>query len=144
MSEENIKNIIKKYTSGTSTLEEEKMLFTSAKKTNESLKIWADFVKQNQKEIPENLNDKLWESFEEKTKKSHKFKIGVLSAAASISLILSLFIYNNNQNTLSETEKQALLNEAKSMFIEPNKEKVIYRKILENDLVIVYTKTQEK
>ena len=43
-----------------------------------------------------------------------------------------------------DTATERLLNEAKSMFIEPNKEKVIYRKILENDLVIVYTKTQEK
>ncbi|MGK0411845.1 MAG: hypothetical protein ACJA1B_000027 [Polaribacter sp.] len=142
MSEENSNDIIKKYKSGTSSLEEEKLLFNSAEKMDEPLKIWADFVKQNQKEIPENLNDKLWESFEEKTKKSNKFKIGILSTAASIALIFSLFIYNNNQNTLTETEKQALLNEAKNMFIEADEEKAMYRKILENELVIVYAKTQ--
>ena len=142
MSEENSNDIIKKYKSGTSSLEEEKLLFNSAEKMDEPLKIWADFVKQNQKEIPKNLNDTLWESFEEKTKKSNKFKIGILSAAASIALIFSLFIYNSNQNTLTETEKQALLNEAKNMFIEADEEKAMYRKILENELVIVYIKTQ--
>ncbi len=142
MSEENSNDIIQKYKSGTSSLEEEKLLFNSAEKMDEPLKIWADFVKQNQKEIPKNLNDTLWESFEEKTKKSNKFKIGILSAAASIALIFSLFIYNSNQNTLTETEKQALLNEAKNMFIEADEEKAMYRKILENELVIVYIKTQ--
>jgi hypothetical protein len=142
MSEENSNDIIQKYKSGTSSLEEEKLLFNSAEKMEEPLKKLSSFVKQNQKKIPENLNDTLWESFEEKTKKSNKFKIGILSAAASIALIFSLFIYNNNQNTLTETEKQALLNEAKNMFIEADEEKAMYRKILENELVIVYIKTQ--
>jgi len=88
------------------------------------------------------LNGTLWESFNEKTTKKNRFKIGFLSAAASIALIFTLFIYNSNKNTLTETEKQALLNEAKNMFIEADEEKVMYRKILENELVIVYTKTQ--
>jgi len=142
MSEENIKSIIKKYKSASSSLEEEKLLFSSTEKMDEPLKIWTDFVRQNQKKAPENINDTLWASFEEKTKKTNKFKIGVLSAAASIALIFSLFMYNSNQNTLTEIEKQALLNEAKSMFIEADEEKAMYRKILENELVIVYTKTQ--
>jgi hypothetical protein len=142
MSEENSNDIIKKYKSGTSSLEEEKLLFNTNDESEASIKIWSAFVKKNKKEAPENFNNKLWESFEEKTKRSNKFKTGILSAVASIALIFSLFIYNNNQNTLTETEKQALLNEAKNMFIKADEEKVMYRKILENELVIVYTKTQ--
>jgi len=142
MSEESNKDIINKYKSGTSSLEEEKWLFNSPEKMEEPLKIWADFVMQNQKKAPKNFNNKLWESFEEKTKKSNKFKIAILSAAASIALIFSLFIYSKDQNTLTETEKQALLNEAKNMFKQADNKKVMYRKILENELVIVYAKTQ--
>ncbi|WP_439133009.1 hypothetical protein [Polaribacter sp.] len=140
MNEETIKNIIEKYKAGASSLEEEKRLLQSAKKMEHPLKKWFDFVKLNQNKIPENFKDTLWESFEAKTKKTQKLKVGLWSVAASITLILSLFVYNMNSNELSESEKSALLEEAKSMFEDEKKEQMIYNKILENDLIIVYTK----
>ncbi len=141
MNEETIKNIIEKYKAGASSLEEEKRLLHSAKKMEQPLKKWFDFVKLNQNKIPKNFNDSLWESFEAKTKKTQKRKVGLWSVAASITLVLSLFVYNMNSNELSESEKSALLEEARSMFVDDNKEQKIYNKILENDLIIVYTIT---
>lgn len=141
MNEEIIKNIIEKYKAGESSLQEEKKLFNTAKKMEEPLKKWSFFVKHNQKHIPENLNEKLWKSFEEKIKKPNKLKIGLFSTAASIALIFSLFFFNTHQNELSESEKSALLEEAKSMFVDENQHQETYNKILENDLIIVYTKT---
>lgn len=142
MKEETIKNLFEKYKNGETSIKEEKFLFNNVDENQPEIKILADFVAKNQLKTFNNLNGTLWESFNEKTTKKNRFKIGFLSAAASIALIFSLFIYNSNKNTLTETEKQALLNEAKNMFIEADEEKVMYRKILENELVIVYTKTQ--
>lgn len=141
MSEETIKNIIQKYKAGESSLEEEKHLFNSEEKMEKPFKIWSSFVIQNQNEIPENLNEKLWISFEEKTKRKSKFKITVLSAAASIVFLLSFFFYNNNQSKLKEIEKAALLEEAKRMFNNTDNEEM-YTKLLEDELVIVYIKTK--
>lgn len=140
MNEETIKNIIQKYKAGESSLDEEKILFNSVKKTEESIQTWASFVKKSRIISTENLNEKLWKSFEKKTKKLNKFRLGILSAAASIALIFSIFIYNNHQNELSESEKSALLEEARNMFVDENKQQDIYQKILENELIIVYTK----
>lgn len=140
MNEETIKHIIQKYKAGESSLEEEKILFDSVEKTKESIQTWASFVKKSRITSPENLNEKLWTSFEMKTKKPNKFRIGMFSAAASIALIFSIFIYNNHQNKLSESEKSALLEEARNMFVDENKQQEIYQKILENELIIVYTK----
>jgi len=144
MKEETIKNRIEKYKNGETSLKEEEQLFNNVGENQPEIEVLSDFVKENKINMPPNLNDKLWKSFEKRTAKNNNFKIGVFSAAASIALILSLFLYNNNQNKLSETEKSALLEEAKSMFKETPKEKEMYTKILENELVIVYTKTSVK
>lgn len=141
MSNYNSKEILKKYKAGSSTLKEEKFLFNNADEISSEFDLWASFVKKNKKEIPENLNQKLWTSFEEKTKRKSKFKIGILSAAASIVVLLSVFIYNTNQNKLEETKKVALLEEAKRMFNNTDNEEM-YTKLLEDELVIVYIKTK--
>lgn len=141
MNEENINKIIQKYKAGESSLEEEKTLFNTINDSEESIQSWASFVKKNTIKTPENLNEKLWDAFEEKTRKPNQLKIRVLSAVASIALILSLFIYNTNKNEMSETQKATLLEEARNMFADAKEEKEVYKKILENELVIVYTKT---
>lgn len=141
MKEETIKNRIEKYKNGETSLEEDKFLFDEVDENQLEMKLLSDFVKENKVKIPANLNDRLWKSFDEKTAKKNRFKIGFFSAAASIVLVLSLFLYNNTQNKLSETEKAALLEEARNMFEDTPKEKEVYTKILENELVIVYTKT---
>ena len=56
--------------------------------------------------------------------------------------MFSIVFYNSSKNELSESEKEALLNEAISMFENTNQIKENHRVILENELVIVYTKTE--
>lgn len=141
MNEETIKNILEKYKAAKTSLEEEKKLFCSIQKMDKPLKKWSFFVKQNQNKIPENLNDKLWVSFEEKTKTPHTFNVSLWAMAASLAFLFSVFVYNTYTDEMSESEKSALLEEAKKMFVDKNKEQKIYKKILENDLIIVYTKT---
>lgn len=140
MKEETIKNRIEKYKNGETSLKEEKRLFDEVGENESEIKILAGFVEENKIETPYNLNDKLWNSFEKKTAKKNRFKIGIFSAAASILLLVSLYFGFLNENELSYNEKEALLNEAKSMFSDAEVKQTIHNIIIETDFVIVYTK----
>jgi len=142
MKEVNIKEIIEKYKSGNSSLKEEAFLFDNVDESQHEIKTWASFVKRNKKVAPDNFNDALWESFDKKTTKNNRFKIAIMSAAASILLISTLYLNNIRDKGLSNSEKEALLNEAKSMFTEYEQTKPTYKIIAENDFIIVYTKTE--
>lgn len=141
MKEELMNNLIEKYKSGLTSLEEEKTLFESDAITDKSIQKLVTFIKKTKKQAPENFNEKLWVSFEEKTKKPNKYRIGLISAAASLALILSIYMSNNNSNELTIGEKEALLKEAKSMFLATNEE-AKYDVVFENELVVVYTKSE--
>ena len=140
MKEETIKKLIQKYKNGETSLKEEEQLFYNAKENQPEIRILADFKEKNQIKTPSNLNDKLWNSFDVKQRKNNRFRIGVFSAAASIVLLLSFYFGSLNNNKLSYSEKQALLDEAKKMFLES--EQSIQNIILETDMVIVYTKPE--
>ncbi|KGL61822.1 hypothetical protein [Polaribacter sp. Hel1_85] len=142
MNEEHINNIIKKYKAGKSSLQEEAFLFENVGESETEIKSIAAFVKQQKKIAPKNLNKDLWTSFEKRTNKNKKLKTFFISAAASIVLISALLINNFNKNQLSNNEKEALLKEAKSMFLEFDKSKPAYSVLVENDLLIVYTKIE--
>jgi hypothetical protein len=140
MKEETIKNRIEKYKNGETSLKEEEQLFNEVDENQSEIKILAGFVEENKIETPYNLNDKLWSSFEEKTAKKNRFKIGIFSAAASILLLVSLYFGFLNENELSYNEKETLLNEAKSMFSDGEVKQTIHNIIIETDFIIVYTK----
>jgi hypothetical protein len=141
MKEETIKSLIEKYKLGTSSLQEEEFLFNNTSESDTGIKTWSTFVKNHKKEAPENFNNTLWESFEKRNIKNNKFRIGVLSAAASIVLIISLYISINSQNELTDGQKKVLLNEAKNMFLDVNQEQITQNIIIENELIVVYTKS---
>lgn len=139
MKEETIKNLIKKYKKGETSLSEEKELFNSGNETQPEIANLSQFIKNNQIKTPENLNEKLWESFDEKSVKSNKFRIGIYSAAASILLIFSLYFWSFEPNKMTYNEKVVLLNEAKSLFVDTSEKEIISNIILETDIIIVYT-----
>ena len=140
MKEETIKNHLEKYKNGETSLKEEEQLFNEVDENQPEIKVLSDFVKENKINIPPNLNDRLWKSFEEKTTKNNRFKIGFFSAAASVVLLVSLYFGNLNKNELTYNEKEALLNEAKSMFSDAEVKQTIHNIIIETDFIIVYTK----
>lgn len=142
MKEETIKNLIEKYKSGTSSLQEEEFLFQNVDESDNGIKTWSTFVNNHKNEAPENFNNTLWESFEQRNSKKNKFKVGILSAAASIVLIFSLYISNINQNKLTINQKKGLLNEAQNMFVIPEQTIASHKIIIESDLIVVYTKQE--
>jgi hypothetical protein len=138
MKKEHIKELFEKYKKGETSLEEEKFLLENSSELNFPLANWINMEREN-KNVPENLNEKLWASFEKRTPSKNKIMLRVLVAAASIVLLFSLYPKNYQDDTQSLIEKQALLMEAKSMFteIEQNTNQEI---IFENDLIVLYTK----
>lgn len=144
MKEERIKNLIEKYKSGESSLKENEFLFDNVDESNPEMKSLSSFIYQHKKSAPNNFNDKLWESFEKRNIKFNRNKkIKVLSIAASVILLVTLYINTIQQNKLSNNEKQALLNEAKNMFTESKKPEIVHHIILESDLIVVYTKSEK-
>jgi hypothetical protein len=140
MKEENIKNLITKYKLGSSSLKEESFLFENVNDSETAIKTVATFVKKNKKVAPDNFNNDLWKSFDKKTTQKNRFKIGLISAAASILLISTLYINTISDSGLSYGEKEALLNEAKNMFTEQEVQPISV--LIESDLIIVYTKIE--
>lgn len=138
MKKEHIKVIFEKYKNGQTSLEEEQFLLENANDLNSPLSHWVSFKKETKKKVPENFNETLWQSFDKKTKPKIKLVKRVLLVAASIVLLVALFPRNNQENTQSFWEKEALLLEAKSMFseIEKNKNQDI---VFEDDLITIYT-----
>ena len=142
MKEVNIKNLITKYKLGTSSLKEEQFLFDNVDDSEPSIEATSVFSKMNKKEIPDNFNDKLWNSFEEKTSSNNTFKYSFIAVAASITLILTLFISNQKESKLNYSDKVALLNEAQMMFLNLEETPSTHNIIIESDLVVVYTKKE--
>ena len=139
MKDKKIKDLNEKYKAGASTLHEEQFLFDNVENSGSTIEAWATFVKLTKREAPENFNDTLWDSFQNRTIKKRRFKIGIMSAAASIILLITLFIGIPKQNKLSYNEKKDLLNQALNMFAlseqEITKESIIY----EDEMIIIYT-----
>ncbi|TGV00490.1 hypothetical protein [Flavivirga rizhaonensis] len=142
MKEDKIERLIEKYKEGNSTLNEEQFLFDNAKNSEPSLEAWTTFVKNNKKETPKNFNDILWESFQNKKIRKRKIFFGIMSAAASVILLISLFIANPKQKELNYSEKEALLNQALNMVSNSGLAEIQQSIIYENEMVIIYTTTE--
>lgn len=142
MKEDRIERLIEKYNQGSSTLNEEQFLFDNAKNLEPSLEAWSTFVKNNKLEAPENFNDILWESFLNKKIRKRKIFVGIMSAAASVILLISLFIANVEQKKFNYSEKEALLNQAIDMVSNLDLSETPKSILYEDDMIIVFTTTE--
>ncbi|WP_299122444.1 hypothetical protein [uncultured Winogradskyella sp.] len=143
MKEYKAEGLINKYKEGQTTLSEEQVLFNSTDNLEPSLEAWSAFVKNNKTELPKDFNAQLWESFENRKSKKRKLFVGVLSAAASVIVLMSLFLGNPKQEALNYAEKEALLSLAKKMVSNSDVVETEERIIYENDIVIIYTTKEE-
>ena len=140
MNADKLKHLTERYESGASTLEEERMLFNHLENSDTSLGAWATFVKQNKSDVPRDLNENLWQSFEGMKPRKSRVLVKLLSAAAAIILAIALFISFPTNDKQSYSEKEALLNEARSMFTKNDSPKNYKNEIIyENDEMIIYT-----
>lgn len=143
MEENKADSILKKYKEGQSTLSEEQFLFDNTENLEPSMKAWSTFVKNNKTTTPIDFNERLWASFETKRNRKRKVLIGALSVAASVSVLIALFLTHPAPEELNYSEKEALLNIAREMVNHTDLAEIEERVIYENDIVIIYT-TKEK
>jgi len=139
MKEHEIERLLKIYKEGNTTLKEEEFLFDSPESSNEFLNMWAKFVKKNKKVIPNNFNDTLWESFQKEKLKKKKVIDVMVSVAASVLLLFSVHIINENQKKINYSQKEALLKEALDMFSNTTPIEQTKRVFYEDDIIILYT-----
>ena len=140
MKDKEIEQLIEKYEAGDSSLQEEQFLFDNAE--NSKIEAWSAFAQRNKVEAPNHFNDNLWESFQKRTIKKRRFKIRIISAAASIILIIALSVGNLGEKELTYNEKADLLAQALSMF--PDTEQEVAQKsiIYEDDIVVIYASVE--
>lgn len=141
MKEEHIKKLTELYKNGATSVKEEADFYNSIEQKNHDFSDLAKYIHQEKVNIPENLNEKLWTDFEEKISEKKSPKIWKWSIAASILLLFGFYV-NSQYQQQKELEKQAMLEEAKSMFTAYYEQEEGFKKILENELVIIYTKTK--
>ncbi len=140
MNKAKIEKLTEKYEAGASTLSEEKFLLDNAENLKTTIRPWFKFIKLNKKEAPLNFNESLWESIQTRRIKKRRFTIGIMSMAASIIILVSVFTYNDGYKKLSYQEKKALLSEALDMFEDPPPRLPLVQNIIyEDDIIIVYT-----
>lgn len=142
MKEDEISKLIEKYKEGESTLEEEQFLLDHVDESEPSLKLWSTYMKNNKIEVPKHFNDSLWKSFEKQKTKRRKMFIGTIAAAASVLLLISLFITKSTNDELDYAEKEALLHQALLMVSDSDTNETQQNIIFENEMIIIYTSTE--
>ncbi|MEL7268313.1 MAG: hypothetical protein AAGL34_01920 [Bacteroidota bacterium] len=139
MKESKLKKLLEAYKAGETTLEEEQFLLEQTKEAEPSWEAWSTFIENNKIATPKDLNDRLWESFEPKTRSRRNKFVVMLSAAATVLVLVALAMGNLGQDELSYSEKEALLNEALELFPETTEEVTEREVIYENEMITVYT-----
>lgn len=135
MSNKNADKLIEKYLKAESNLNEEQEIY-NAETTDSELDPWFGFAKKYRAKAPENLNNTVWQAIQTKRKRSQRLIYGLVAAAASVVLLITLSVNSSKQ---SYKEKEALLTEALSMF-KNDEPKVSERNIIyEDELIVIYT-----
>lgn len=138
MKDKEIKELIEKYEAGSSSLNEEQLLFDKAEHTDSGISAWSTFVKSNKIEASQGLNNSIWKTFINRKVRKRRYTVGITSIAASIALIITLSLSNSIKDN-SYNEKEAALNEALSMFARTEQEKMQQSIIYENEMIIIFT-----
>lgn len=142
MNRETIKRLLDKYMKGESSLEENKYLANNADKLPPAVQTWFNFIRQHKTAAPTGMKDNIWQLIQEKRCRSRRLKIGMLSAAASILLLATIFVVNPHRNELTYQEKAQLLKEAKQMCQPPVQQETQAIPLYEDNLIIIYTTTK--
>ena len=126
-----------KYLEAESTLEEEDKLF-NRKNQQPGKEEWSTYVKQKRKKAPSNLKSSIWAAIQTRKRKKQRFLVSLSGVAATIAFFITIFIYPTVNKQSDYNEKEALLDEALSLFSDeqpmPEKQGILY----EDDMVIIY------
>jgi len=151
MSREKFETLSEKYVAGDTSLSEEQFLCDNAQSVESPLKPWLQFVNQNRSRASFGLREDIWQTIQEKRSKKRRMVVGVFAAAASILLLLGIFVFHPIQQEVRQNRKEQLLTEALNMFEAPKgtasdesgretaKEAAL---IYEDEMIIIYTASE--
>jgi len=138
--------LIERYWAAKTSLEEEEALFQGDNQYP-GINEWATYRKQNRKKAPSNLSDSVWSAIQNRRRNKRRILMGVSAVAASIVLFAVSFVggpghLNMDENGMTYYEKEALLNDALSMFANEKTRTSEQNIIYEDDVVIIYMASQ--
>lgn len=141
MDSKQLEQLLKKYDEGQSSLDEERILMEHAGTSGKEMSAWARFVNHHKKTAPDGLAEDLWSSIESGEKRKRRFVLRLVSAAASVLLLItfSLTLTRKAPDEMSYEEKQALLEEALSLFSSGNDKQTTKEIIYEDEFLMIYT-----
>lgn len=141
MSNKENKNLLNKYLEAESSIEEEKQLLRG-QNDDPAMDSWFRFVNESKTKAPAGLNDKILASIESRNNSKHRFMNWGYGIAASITLIIGIILFQSRDND-DYLEKEALLNEALSMFPEPEQQHTDRTILYEDEMIIIYVASNE-
>lgn len=143
MSKEKLDKSVEKYLAAETSLEEEKSLLDGQAKAPGVVE-WAMFARQKREELPANFNEAFLERLQARERGRTRRLISFASIAASILLLLALQFNFGPSKTDGYAEKEALLNEALSMFEEEDSQAQSEKKsiIYEDEMIVIYMSSE--
>jgi len=144
MKDKRFKDLIAKYQEAQSSTAEERLLRERIDKSDPAMHSWSKFVNAHKAKAPEQFTDKQWEKFDKHTASTRKLVMSIVSVAASILVLVTLYLsFSDPQDELSYEEKASLLKQAKNMLPEQNQEIATQDIIYEDHSIIIYTTTEK-
>lgn len=141
MKKETIESLVKKYREGNTTLKEEEFLKDNVSKSDVNIHNWLSNVGSKKNDLPQDFEESMWRTFQDKTSNKRKLSFELFSAAASILLLITLMNTNFESKELSYSEKEALLKEALSLYdsteTSNDNESIFYQ----DEIVVIYKTT---
>ena len=136
MRAEQSNDMINKYLEAETTLEEEKELFDTCERQS-GIGAWTTFAKREKIQPPANLKDSVRAAIRTKKRKRQRMLVPV-SIAASIALLVTVFLNIPGNRESEYLEKEAQLREALSLFSADEGVRESQQVIYEDEMLIIY------
>ncbi len=141
MSNKENKNLLNKYLEAETSLDEENQLLRG-QNDDPAMNSWFRFVNESKTNAPDQLNAKILASIESRNNSKLRFMNWGYGIAASITLIIGIVLFQSRDND-DYLEKEALLNEALSMFPEKEPLRDDRTILYEDEMIIIYVASNE-
>lgn len=141
MKKTEVEKLLKSYELGQTSSKEEAYLQAQLSNSESEYGRWFSFIRSNKISIPESLEKDIWNTLQSKKKKRVLYR--AIAAAASVALLISLFLIPNSipPQEMSYEEKVAILEEALAM-TSPKVVEIQQKVLYEDDIIIIYTETK--
>lgn len=142
MKKEYINKQLQSYEEGLTSSAEEKELLSLLSNSGKGANSWFRYIQAQKKPVPQNLENDIWLTIQNREQKKKRMLIKISSIAASVILAVSIFlsIMPLNKKEMSYDEKIAAIEEAMAMISEPQEEIIFGEILYEDEILIIYTK----